>query len=155
MTTAGKYYNTLAEFVEITLSNSNEYVTVDRMGDGRVEVTASRRAGRSDLVFQRMFVAGETREIRLHCLGGNDTVIVRGTTDRSIPLRINGGSGDDLLTDESVVRGPALGFIPWIRSVETMTYFYDHEGENAFRGGDGTSVDTSPESEYTPRGRFF
>jgi hypothetical protein len=138
---SSRYYLTIAEYAEVRLSHVAEYVTVERREDGRVDVAAWQRGVAEAPVFSRTFLPDETTEIRLHCLGGNDTVIVRGRADRSIVVRINGGPGDDTVADEAVSGA--------------TTYIYDHEGINELTGGDATSIDTTPESEFVPPGRFF
>ena len=39
--------------------------------------------------------AAETREIRVYLHGGNDTALVTGDVDTSIPVRIIGGNGSN------------------------------------------------------------
>jgi hypothetical protein len=106
-------------------------------------------------VYSRAFLPDETKEIRLHCLGGNDTVIVRGHVEQSIVVRVSGGPGDDALKDDSSVRSAEAGFFGWLSSGTPMTFLYDSEGVNDIVGGEATSIDTSPESEFVPPGRFF
>jgi hypothetical protein len=85
-------------------------------------------------VFHRLFEPDETKEIRLACLGGNDTVLVRGSAERSIVVRVNGGPGDDVLTDESTVQFNDRGFIAWFTSDDAATFFYDDRGSNRLSG---------------------
>ena len=67
-------------------------------------------------MYSRVFLPDETKEIRLHCLGGNDTVIVRGSAERSIVVRVDGGPGDDVLKDISTLRDVDNGFLAWLFS---------------------------------------
>jgi hypothetical protein len=152
---SSRYYRTIAEYAEVRLSDSPEYVTIDRLEDGRVDVTAWQRGLAPTPVYRRVFLPEETKEIRLQCLGGNDTVIVRGRAEQSIVVRVSGGPGDDALKDESTVRTVETGFLGWLFSGTPMTFLYDHEGVNEIVGGEITSIDTSPESEFVPPGRFF
>ena len=149
---ASQYYQQLADYVDIYLSDKQEYVEVLRLDDERVEVTAWRRdkdTGDKEgtPVYHRIFERNETKEIRLYTLGKDDRVRVRGTVECSIPVRVVGGKGDDELIDESLVKGWFLGIIPFIPEAETMTYFYDDRGKNTIVAGRSTSVDTDP---YTP-----
>jgi hypothetical protein len=150
-----RYYLTIAEYAEVRLSDAAENVTVDRLEDGRVNVTAWQRAHASTPVYSRVFLPDETKEIRLHCLGGNDSVIVRGSAGRTIVVRVDGGAGDDVLKDESRVWDAETGFLTWFSGSTAMTFLYDYEGTNDLAGGEGTIIDTSPESEFVPPGRFF
>jgi len=155
MSVSTQYYRTIAEYAEVRLSDLAEYVTVDRRDDGSVDVTAWQRGRAQRPVYSRVFLPDETSEIRLHCLGGNDTVVVGGNAERSILVRVNGGAGDDALRDESTHGIVETGFLSWFSPTGAMTFLYDHEGLNEISGTDATSVDTSPESEFVPRGRFF
>lgn len=154
-TIAGEFYRSLAEYMDLTLSNAGEYVIIERQKDGSVDVSAWQRTSAPLLLLHRRFVPHETEEIRVFCLGGNDTVMVKGEVEKSITLRINGGPGDDVLGDDSLVRGRALGFITWIATSVTMTYLYDHEGNNTIHRGSSTDIDDSPPKEFSPPGRFF
>jgi hypothetical protein len=154
-TIAGEFYRSLAEYMDLTLSNAGEYVIIERQKDGSVDVSAWQRTSAPLLLLHRRFVPDETEEIRVFCLGGNDTVMVKGEVEKSITLRINGGPGDDVLGDDSHVRGRALGFITWIATSVTMTYLYDHEGNNTIHRGSSTDIDDSPPKEFSPPGKFF
>ena len=150
-----RYYLTISEYAEIRLSDASEYVTVERQEDGRVHVTAWQRGRSLTPVYSRSFLPEETTEIRLHCLGGNDSVLVSGGAEKSIVVRVNGGPGDDILKDESSVRDVDAGFLSWFSGSRAATFLYDHEGADDITGGEGTAIDTAPESEFVPPGRFF
>jgi hypothetical protein len=144
---ADRYYGLLADYVDVHLSDKREVVAVRRIDDERVEVTAWRRqkTGEADpgrQVFHRVFHADETSEIRLYALGGDDVVQVTGEVSSSITIRVIGGKGDDEFVDESVVGGYLWGFVPFTDSPERRSYFYDHQGDNKFRVGSATVVDS-------------
>lgn len=144
---AEEYYRQLAGFVDIRLSDKQEVVEVRRVDDRRTEVRAYRRSKKSgevkgEAVYHRVFHEDETKEIRLYLLGADDKVVVSGTADCAIVLHVIGGSGDDELVDESHVRGPWLGFVPFIRQTAVRTFFYDHQGTNSLIAGRGTAIDT-------------
>jgi hypothetical protein len=58
----------------------------------------------------------------------------------SIPVRIVGGDGADVLVDRSRVDGFALGLIPFIPDAETATIFYDDGRKTVVEEGASTSV---------------
>ena len=154
--TARAFYRQLADFVDITLSDKREYVSIRRLPEGRVSVTAwlwDKDAGgpTGAHVFSRTFDGRDTREIRVYCMGKDDRVVIEGKTDESITVRVVGGKGDDELVDSSEVRSTFLGFLPF-RTTRTMTFFYDDSGKNIFMEGPGTCVDTSS-FERPPAGR--
>lgn len=67
--------------------------------------------------FQRTFVPGETREVRVYLHGGADSVWATGEERGRIPVRLVGGGGDDHFSTAS-------------RSVRV----YDHAGRNTVDG---------------------
>ncbi len=152
---SSRYYARLAEYAEVRLSNAPERVTIERLDGGRVEVTAWHCGEEISQVYHRTFLPAETKEIRVHCLGGNDTVIVHGNAGGTIVVRVDGGAGDDVLRDESTLPNVTGGFLGLFSGSSVVNYLYDHEGNNDIQGGESTRVDTSPESEFVPRGKFF
>ncbi len=134
-----RYYELIADYVDVHLSDKPENVEVKRLDDLRVEVTARQKSG--EVTFRRTFLQDETCEIRLYLHGGDDRLSVTGDVESSITVRVIGGGGDDELIDESRVRGDLWGFIPFIAQPETATYFYDDNGENKFVAGVSCKVD--------------
>jgi len=88
--------------------------------------------GASLPAFERRFLPAETREIRVHLERGDDSAVVRGSSDRSIIVRVIGGEGDDALADSSRVAHGAA------------THFYDASGRNTFVRGAHTQVEARP-----------
>src|SRR5690606_13286513 len=91
-----KYYLMLAEQVDVTGSNKHEYFEVKRLENGNVDVKVYKKkkteSGPMDeLLFDRTFVKGETKEIRLYGLDGNDVFQLSGETKKSIPIPVIGG----------------------------------------------------------------
>jgi hypothetical protein len=130
---AVRYYRHLAERVDVYTSHRPERVEARRVAGGDLEV-AVRPVGAGgevgELSYQRVFHPGETREVRLYTLGGDDRVTVSGGRG-SIRVRVVGGAGGDLLDDRDG-GGSRLS---------------DSEGRNAVESGPGTSHDARP---YTP-----
>ena len=141
-----EYYRGLAEYVDVHLSDKNEYADVERKDDNHTVVTIRRLAKDSGEpqgtpVYQRTFLTDETTELRLFMHGGDDTVVVSGEVDDGIIVRVIGGGGDDTFVDNSRVKGMLWGFIP-IPTSSTTTFFYDDAGHNTFTPGPGTRIDT-------------
>lgn len=99
---ADRYYDELWRVADIHGTDADDQATVIRSGDGIVDVRL--RSGNS-LYFARRFDAGETKEIRIYLHGGNDRATVEGSVQRSIKVRIIGGSGANSITDLSTVGG--------------------------------------------------
>ncbi len=96
--TAMIYYLSLAKTVDIPLSEKNEFIAVDVLGDQRVTVTIHNKKkdgtpGRR--LFERTFIANETSEIRLYGLDGNDEYTISGESVTPIKIRLIGGKGFD------------------------------------------------------------
>ncbi|HEX6792125.1 MAG TPA: BamA/TamA family outer membrane protein [Candidatus Krumholzibacteria bacterium] len=153
---AREFYLLVNREADVFGSDDPERVAIDRDADGSVMVrmwrmpqnrnadavpAASSRATRAasaEPVFERRFVPGETREIRVYLERGNDRAILRGNAPKTILVRVMGGEGDDALEDSSRAgRG-------------IVTRFHDASGENTFVRGTGTSISTRPFSAVPP-----
>lgn len=106
---AAEYYALLAKEVDVVGSNKAEYFKVERKMNGQVSVTVydvskqNRQADSSKTYYRRNFDPAETREIRLNGLGGNDVFDIQGKSERSVPIRIISGAGNDYISDQSDV----------------------------------------------------
>jgi hypothetical protein len=98
---AREFYRILAQEVDIHLSDKDDLVLVDRLGDDGVAVSVFKRKRPDHRLFHRLFDDGCTAEIRLYCNGGDDSVLVRGETDAQIGIIVIGGSGEDSFTAEA------------------------------------------------------
>ncbi len=142
-----EFYLLVNREADIFASDEAERAEVVRHTDGSVSVRLFRTQadgvvaayGALPPLFDRRFLPDETEEIRVHLERGNDTVVVRGDSDRSIPVRVIGGEGDDVLADSSRV---AHG---------TVTHFYDASGRNEVVRSAHTRVTTKPFVTPPPR----
>lgn len=120
-TYALEYYRFLALEVDIPGSDQRELFEVVRIDDDRTSVRIFRvtDSGHTEQepMYSRTFLTGETREIRLYGLGGDDRFIVSGRVNNSSLLRIIPGEGIDSVYDDSRVKGG-----------KKMTRVYDDEG---------------------------
>ncbi|WP_276496116.1 hypothetical protein [Pontibacter litorisediminis] len=101
---AAKMYALLAKSVTVAGSDKKERFEVKRLDNEHVEVTVTRDASGTQL-YKRTFKRGETEEIRLYGLAGDDEFILSGEVQESILVRIYGGLGEDEITDNSRVSG--------------------------------------------------
>jgi hypothetical protein len=120
-----EYYRFLAGLVSVYGSDKRELFDIERKNDGSVTVTVyklNKDGEASKKIYARTFIAGETREIRLYGQGGDDQFHTHGEGG-GILVRIIGGSGNDLYTNEA---GSPAG----------KTKIYDLSTEkNTFTGG--------------------
>ena len=102
------YYLLLANQVDVIGSNKHEYINVERLGTGNVQVDMFKRnkEGRiyfDEPIYMREFIKNETKEICIYGLDGEDIFNVSGSSVKSIPVRIIGGPGKDEINDNSTV----------------------------------------------------
>jgi hypothetical protein len=126
------YYDLLAGWVDVEATDEDEWVRIrhDVGGEGAVSVAIHDMQDgepRPEPWFERTFLPGETREVRLYLMGGDDEVEVEGE-GRRIVVRVLGGGGDDRYADSSTGH---------------PTRYYDDRGDNQATGR--VEID---ESEY-------
>lgn len=106
---AETYYKVLARAVDITGSEKNEFFEVKRLNDESTEVNiykiTEKGKKKEQPFYSRTFHKGETFEIRLYGIGGEDEYEVTGNTKHGINVRLIGGDGKDKFTDASHVKG--------------------------------------------------
>lgn len=123
---ATDYYHFLTREVNITATNRREIVEVTRQDDQQTQVIVyglNKQGQKKEIIYERIFLSSETKEIRIYGLDGDDVFNVKGKTNKGIVVRVIGGKGDDHFTDESVVR-----------QAGRQTRIYDDE-ENVFETG--------------------
>ena len=97
-TFAKDYYSFLAEEVEIVGTKNRDYIEITPLADNSVSVKLhqfiSTEDVGSDPYYSRIFFPGETKEIRIFGLDGQDVYDIReGKTD--VTVRLIGGPADD------------------------------------------------------------
>ncbi len=92
-----KYYRFLSRDVNIVGSNEKEYFKVSQVENGlQVRVYGRSRAkDTSFIIYDRVFHAGETNEIRLYGLADDDKFEIDSAASSRIKIRIIGGTGYD------------------------------------------------------------
>ena len=128
---ASKYYELITRRVEIQATDKDEYAYCEHLPSGDLAVRIGLRGDtgekRKTPYFQRTFHPQETREVRIYLRGGDDRAEILGTKGQ-IVVRIDGGGGDDALTNSS-------------QSGASKTRFYDSRGKNRFTKGKGAKID--------------
>ena len=142
---ANEYYRRLAARVEIHGTDSTDRAVITRVADAVVDV---RLESRGKAFFSRRFDARETSEILVYLHGGDDTAVVSGRVQRSIPVRVIGGNGNNTLVDTSTVADN-----------EQATRFYDSGAVAGVSYGPDTLFERRPwektNGHMTPPGRDF
>ena len=102
-THAGRFYEFLAEDVDVVATDAGEHAVAARAPDGRLTLTITTAEGR-DTTFRRTFAPGETRAVRLLLLGAPDTLRIEGAGGRGPLLQVEREPGVD-----AVVAAPGTG----------------------------------------------
>jgi len=140
---AKEYYAFLAKDVEIPGSKEDELFEVKRLNDNETSVKIYRINKDGEIkkhpTYSRVFLNGETKEVRLYGVGGHDIFNVSGVVDKGIKVRVIGGPDKDSMTDRSFVGG-------WGHK----TKFYDNPGNEI-----STSAETNVHlSKYPSINRY-
>lgn len=96
------YYRALSREVSVPGTNGTEQFIVSTESDGKTAVTVmqlDKSGNPENVIYQRSFSPGITREIRLYGLEGDDKFIVKGKTGMTV--RLIGGPGKDAFINES------------------------------------------------------
>lgn len=149
---ARRYYEHIASTVEVRGTPGDDVITARRLRDGIVEVSIRSASGFP--VYTREFTSEETREIRLFALGGNDSVRIVGTVERSIDVLAIGGPGDDVLVDQSHVSGNFWYFTPIPRAEHAASFYDDDSSTTVVLGAGCTFSGSETRSDITPQERF-
>lgn len=104
---AVEHYLFLSKEVNVLGSNKHEHFKAERLPNGDVKVRVRKMNKEGDKkkeLFERTFKNGETKEIRLFALDGDDEIEIEGEGKRGIKIRVIGGDGEDELDDDSKVK---------------------------------------------------
>lgn len=96
--TASDYFNALVRVVDLPLSKKNEYIDIEILDNGNVEIgvfNKKKDGNRGRKIFKRSFNKDQTKEIRIYGLSGQDIYTLKGTTKSEIIIRLIGGNGYD------------------------------------------------------------
>ncbi len=132
---AEAFYEHISKVVDVTGSDKHEHFMVNRLDNERTQVTVlkiTKEGEVRDTIFNRTFYFSETKELRLYGQGGQDIFDVTGEVSRSPLIRIIGGNGEDVITDNSHVRGQ-----------RKRTVVYDTHAGNTFSFGPETKDRTA------------
>jgi len=99
---ARKFYEHLADPVDVRGTDEADLATLRHLADGTLELTlaplgAGGEAGAP--YYERRFLPRETHEIRLYLMGGDDRVVATGRNADGIHVRVLTGAGNDVVED--------------------------------------------------------
>ncbi|MDQ3292121.1 MAG: BamA/TamA family outer membrane protein, partial [Bacteroidota bacterium] len=105
---AQTYYQFLAKEVDVPGTEKDEYFHFVRLNPAQSQLKVyklNKQHEVKDLIYQRLFYHSETKEVRLYGLGGDDRIELEGNVPKSLKVRVIGGPGKDIITDNSQVQG--------------------------------------------------
>ncbi len=126
---SSEMYALLARQPYVHATDAAEIAEVSGTPHGGVEIEIRSKEPDAAPYFRRLFVRGETAQIRLYLHGGNDRVVIRGDGKLPINVRIVGGPGDDEFHFETRTGNVQL---------------YDWRGSNRVTGERSGGIDTKP-----------
>jgi hypothetical protein len=100
---ARKFYDVLAEVVEVHATDANDRATVTYLPGGLVDVEV--QSGNDAPYYHRRFDPRETKDVRVYLHNGDDTAVVRGDVTSNVKVRVIGGDGTNALVDSSHAAG--------------------------------------------------
>ena len=113
-------------------SNKKEEFDIERLSNGNVHIRMyDPKSKKHDRIFlfEKIFDKSITKEIHLYGLGAEDEFYLRGDVKESIPIRIIGGHGPDIIEDRSkVING------------KKMSLIYDTHGEDKIKSSEETFI---------------
>ena len=124
---ARKFYLHLADPVDVRATDQADLARIEHLDDGSLRLTLAPRGAdgaAGPVYYQRRFLRGETKEIRLYLLAGDDRVEASGTRRDGIHVRVLGQVGADSVDDS---KSGGLDVQDW-------------EGHNVVKPGPGTRV---------------
>ena len=124
------FYDLLVRNVDVFGTDEEEYALIEWLEEDQVRVRLWEKdrdeQPRGDAFYDRTFLGGETRDVRLYLLGEQDRAVVRGDAQSGVILRIVGGGRADVLIDETTGSG--------------KVHFHDDRGNNEITRGRNTKV---------------
>jgi hypothetical protein len=102
---AEKYYDFLAKEVDIPATSENDFIKVTRLNNKETNITLFRKNKKGETdekpYYNRTFIEGETDEVRVYGINGNDVFSISGEIKDGIKLRLIGGPQPDSFIDRS------------------------------------------------------
>lgn len=142
---SNEFYNLINSVIDIYCTNKDDYVDVKRISNSKTSVSVFKINKKSRLkkgipLYQKTFDNNITDEIRIYLLKGNDKVMLSGKVSQSPVVRIIGGKGKDVVTDNSEVTGYFLSVTPF-KTEKDRCIVYDSGKNTVVNFGKGTIYD--------------
>ena len=108
------FYEQLSMVVNIQTTDKDEIAEIEKKSNGNIAIKIYQKKHPERIIYNRTIEQNVTDEIRLYLLDGDDQVIISGSNNSTIKLRIIGGKGDEQIIEKNVTDN---------------IYFYDTPGD--------------------------
>ena len=102
---ATEMYEMLALTPDIVGSDKGDFFQIETDPTQKVRVRIYNNADMGKLYFDRTFLPGETKELRIFGLGGKDHYVLSGKSNQKIKLRLIPGESNDIIEEQYERRG--------------------------------------------------
>ena len=127
---ARKFYDVLAEEVEVHATDASDRATIAYLPGGLVDVAV--QSGSDTPYYHRRFDPRETREVRVYLHDGDDAAVVKGDVPSTVKVRVIGGNGTNVLVDSSHVAGRSRARLYDVGRVSGYWYGPDSSRDTLF-----------------------
>jgi len=127
---ADKFYDVLADVVDVHATDAADRATVTYLPGGIVDVQL--QAGKEPAYYHRRFDPRETREVRVYLHDGDDSAVVKGEVSSPIHVRVIGGNGTNTLVDSAHVASRARARLYDLGHVSGIYYGPDSSRDTLF-----------------------
>ncbi len=100
---ADEYYQILANEVTVAGSDKKEFFRIERF-ENATRLTVHKIDSNENVtrpLYNRTFINSETKELNIFALSGRDSILVEGSSNHPIKVRVIGGDKKDAITDLS------------------------------------------------------
>ncbi|MEO9965704.1 MAG: metallophosphoesterase [Reichenbachiella sp.] len=99
-----RHYESLSREVEVLGSDKKELFIIENMSRDSLKLTVYKLSKGKEVrqvIYERIFIGKETKEVRIYGLDDNDQFKITGSAKSKINVRIIGGKGKDTFYDET------------------------------------------------------
>lgn len=153
---ARRYYELLSRKVDVIGTEKKDLFEVERLDNERTNVRVydtDSDGDKKDKIFDRTFLASETKEIILYGLDADDFFNFSGEVDQGIKVRVVAGLGDDVVNNASKVSGLGKKTIVYDTKPETVAPGGKPKENNTFFKGPDTKLRLSSDPVYNTLNR--
>lgn len=131
---AGDFYQFLAKEADVVGTNADELFEATWKDNGDLDVKMyrlSKKGNKKEVLFNRIFLKEETKEVRIYGLNGKDQFEVKGNREKGVVLRIIGGKDKDKFRLDNTIKKNLVVYDKPKTKIEGEGAFTNHLGKGA------------------------